>query len=1101
MTAPGPPSTFQIESTGHSAFARAKSLRVHPEPQKMSLAKQVVDAKDLAAQRPDYYLNSLSTKEHGSVQKLSWWTKRWENRDISVKDGVFTYQSSNMLWSSKKSYSMSTLLRMEESAYDKFAMALMVKDRPKTFHLRCASAEDMRRWKTALLLNAGIAGAPGGGPPKTDQNNTAGGTDTTAGGSSPEDLAASPARAPPPRAQLPPNPKWLTEQRLGAELWKTSRYDTRAEKHTPDVLAFANTLGKLQKSVSFEMGWPWAAWGVDIVQQLLETPSEERAKAANVITPTFFIALLTINGRIKDKDRLYAQVQKTFEDYQLKVVLPAIAHKSGTEQLKEFVHRWELHKIFSEYMRRIFIDLDKNTDGRSRESMSALALKNFANLWSLGKEDLVDTMLQQVQYHRDQSIDEGESCEFLEQCVEILCVMGVTKSPKLRQIKYLVNPTRANKGRFTVMPELELLTDVTTSSAAFNSSDSSKRMRKIVVSEFLSVYKGGFEEQFITATRNYCDRLSLTWLTTETVPGYLRNFQSVYAAENKRVNLYLHPSTRKRLQRACVQHLLSGGETGQLESRLLRDEHSGLTPMLKQRRLDDIANVFECFQLVDAFEMPTGLSEVADLFQQWIVSEGVAFRQQRQRQVEARRSRMGRKYKPMTAEPAYVEQLLALHKECAGIRQVQFRNEALFQKAMNTAFEQLVNYDWGGKKAVQTESFLVESMHLALLGGKDAKGMRLTTEQIKTTCFRVLDLFDHLYSKDRFIETYKHLLRERLLDPAYKEYGLEAEILSRLKLKAGQVNQMEVMLRDVTLVKGLRQDWLQHVAARRTNTSTTRNDGRDKDSSSSSSGTSTSASTVVKVKSPVIPDMCKYLQPIVLTSSSWVLPREPAQRMQIPYAAEAAIAEFTQYYSDKYQQRKLNFRHDLTNVILSFKGSAKTSYRISMVAPQACLLLLFNAHEKLTIPEIQDKLNLSQDKVKQLLMTLLVRPSKSCKTGIVVKHMQKGQRAMPLLPTDTFGLAPQFHHAKRAFAVKRPARAPVVIQMPRRNVRLEAALVRTMKASKVMTERELIRRAMNQVAAHFKPDVLVVKRVVEDLVKRGYMKRNQEDHTKLDYLA
>jgi len=251
----------------------------------------------------------------------------------------------------------------------------------------------------------------------------------------------------------------------------------------------------------------------------------------------------------------------------------------------------------------------------------------------------------------------------------------------------------------------------------------------------------------------------------------------------------------------------------------------------------------------------------------------------------------------------------------------------------------------------------------------------------------------------------------------------------------------------------------------------------------------------------LVPDVCKFLQPIVLTDSSWTLPREPKQRMQIPFGAEAAIEEFKAYYAKKYQQRQLTFRHDLTNVVMSFRGSAKATYRISMVAPQACLLLLFNVHEKLAIPEMQDKLNLKQDKVVQLLMTLLVRPSKSCRSGIVIKHMEKGQKALPLLPTDTFGLAPQFHHNKRAFAVKRPARAAVVIQMPRRNVRLEAALVRTMKANKVMKERQLIRSAMNQVAAHFKPEVLDVKRVVEELIKRGYMKRNPKDHTNLDYMA
>ena len=91
--------------------------------------------------------------------------------------------------------------------------------------------------------------------------------------------------------------------------------------------------------------------------------------------------------------------------------------------------------------------------------------------------------------------------------------------------------------------------------------------------------------------------------------------------------------------------------------------------------------------------------------------------------------------------------------------------------------------------------------------GKDAKGVRLTTESIKRLCFQVLDIFDHIYSKDRFMEMYKFKMQDRLLNPSYKEYGLEAEVLSRLKLKMGQVSQMELMLKDVKLVKDVRHEW------------------------------------------------------------------------------------------------------------------------------------------------------------------------------------------------------------------------------------------------------------------------------------------------------
>ena len=66
---------------------------------------------------------------------------------------------------------------------------------------------------------------------------------------------------------------------------------------------------------------------------------------------------------------------------------------------------------------------------------------------------------------------------------------------------------------------------------------------------------------------------------------------------------------------------------------------------------------------------------------------------------------------------------------------------------------------------------------------------------------KVLDLVDHVFSKDKFLEEYSSRLQDRLLDTTYKEYGVESDVLSRIKLKVGQVSSMEVMLKDMKQVK------------------------------------------------------------------------------------------------------------------------------------------------------------------------------------------------------------------------------------------------------------------------------------------------------------
>jgi len=136
---------------------------------------------------------------------------------------------------------------------------------------------------------------------------------------------------------------------------------------------------------------------------------------------------------------------------------------------------------------------------------------------------------------------------------------------------------------------------------------------------------------------------------------------------------------------------------------------------------------------------------------------------------------------------------MTVHKE-------RFHSNARFQKFMNISFEKILNRSFG-KNETGTERILVEYMHMILSKGKTLNGTRLSTSQIESTCMKVLDLVDHVFSKDKFLEEYAKRLQNRLLDTAYKEYGIESAVLSRIKLKIGQVSSMEVMLKDMKQVK------------------------------------------------------------------------------------------------------------------------------------------------------------------------------------------------------------------------------------------------------------------------------------------------------------
>ena len=348
------------------------------------------------------------------------------------------------------------------------------------------------------------------------------------------------------------------------------------------------------------------------------------------------------------------------------------------------------------------------------------------------------------------------------------------------------------------------------------------------------------------------------------------------------------------------------------------------------------------------------------------------------------------------------------------------------------------------------------------------KKTRLNADEIKLHCCDILGMFDFLHDKDIFLASYKRMMVDRLIDPNYSEYTNETDVLATLKLKIGgsETQTMESMLNDVAKVKAETLKWHQYL---------------DKHKKSAS---------------------LRAFQPKVFSDSAWELPQQQITLSRVPHQVEVWIEEYDKYYAVRQNSRHLTYRHDLSNVELSAKYG-KRKYRISMTAPQACLLCLFNKEEKLTIPTIENLLQIKEAaSIRQILMTLLAKPLRNKSNGgLLMKIPVEGVKPMPLTNKDEFKMNPKFQCKLVKFDLSKPnygyvkPRAP-----PPRNFRLEAALVRTMKTKKIMETKELIEDSMILVAKFFKPDVKEVKKTIEKLIKTDYFERI-EGTSKLKYLS
>ena len=203
-----------------------------------------------------------------------------------------------------------------------------------------------------------------------------------------------------------------------------------------------------------------------------------------------------------------------------------IKKKDGTEQLKEFVHRWECHKIFCEYMRRLFLPIDNGAlqQGQGpKDSISALGLRQFKNyLWDIGKKDIVNTMLGLIHDHRITDRYHQRRRNFSSD-VRRFFVSWVSSRPRIFQAyDVLWTSKRQTEECSRSCPCCLFWVILRTISAV------RKQPHGIRVVEHLKFYHEEFQDPLLAATKAYCASLRDEWLTSKSTPEYFRKFHDLF---------------------------------------------------------------------------------------------------------------------------------------------------------------------------------------------------------------------------------------------------------------------------------------------------------------------------------------------------------------------------------------------------------------------------------------------------------------------------------------------------------------------------------------------------------------------------------------------
>ena len=237
----------------------------------------------------------------------------------------------------------------------------------------------------------------------------------------------------------------------------------------------------------------------------------------------------------------------------------------------------------------------------------------------------------------------------------------------------------------------------------------------------------------------------------------------------------------------------------------------------------------------------------------------------------------------------------------------------------------------------------------------------------------------------------------------------------------------------------------------------------------------------------------------ILTCGIWSMRNQ--NNCQIPLVIEDVIQHYTQFYSDKFNNRRLQW--------LTSQGTAemKATFRnekkfLTVTTYQMSILLLFNENDTLTYRKIKEATNIPDAELKQHLISLTNPKYK-------ILNCPNKEKGKGISLESKFQFNELFKHNKKKITIplgtvkkkadKNASEIPDPVKKDREQL-ISATIVRIMKARKQLKHQDLVKEVMNQLKHRFKPAGRSIKKQIENLIENEYLE-SEEHRRSYKYLA
>jgi hypothetical protein len=294
---------------------------------------------------------------------------------------------------------------------------------------------------------------------------------------------------------------------------------------------------------------------------------------------------------------------------------------------------------------------------------------------------------------------------------------------------------------------------------------------------------------------------------------------------------------------------------------------------------------------------------------------------------------------------------------------------------------------------------------------------------------------------------------------------------------------------------------------------------------------------------------------VVLNDLYW--PLQKGTELVLPGEFTQCITGFEEYYKSSTEKRKLTWLYNQGTVMVqhTFLDDKKRVKRIEVQVSviQAAMLVLFNDDQPKSFKDIQGELNLSEELLKFSIAPLVyakfpllkrkeestgaeeeeedkpaekpaedkgaeedaeaeaakAKKKKAAALAAKKKKAAADKEEEVINDTDVFSLAKETKPPRNriqypqgsAHMMKKEHKEIKDKTLEERIIKIELALVRVMKSRNVCTLSELIAEASSQLMQFFRPDPKLMKKRIEALMERGFMRRDENDQRRIHYVA